>query len=691
MSDKKPLTFLDVETSAPNRPTEEGAAEPEEEREDDDVAVDPARNQLDLIGTLEEGSTEVTIYKPNELEVSPQEWQCTPLCGHGFKFDYKTLHWKGYLLDVEQYEHDTLVMAVAAVTKVPDAYLASYEKERRRLNEGRPKGKGFRPAKKHGLKILAPYFLGVSPFWENPETTNDPEYLKKDVLYTKGLHDHFIPMLKKEGVWEFYQEKLMPWQRMTLTAELDGICLNFEALKDLEQQAEAGLVTSLKRLREMWAKVEEEWAYKQKKELAESYALMLGRAQVKCKDSISKKRAAIEAEDKPAEKKAKALEKLVSEEPERLQAAAERYNKLELAALSKLEPFNYGSSDQLLWAFKNVLHYPAVDMEGKETTGASVLELLAAQGKEDIKALLDYKGFAKLVSSYFPNYRAMAINGRLHCSFNLHGARTGRLSSSDPNLQQVPPALKRLFVAGEGNVLVSQDLSAIEPALIAYFTEDANLCRILMNKEDFHGWAAVLFKLVKCQAHEVKKLEPEVRYGAKQGDLSTFYGSGKKRLFTTLTLNGIKKLADGTPLSEQVCARMVYSFRDYFHESWEFKQMLDAELQAGNSITNLLGRKFVIEDPEDVYMKGFNRLIQGSASDLLLQGTYDCLKELDERGIWCRLRLLVHDNSVLECAEKHAEFVNERLCYHLTKFKLKTKHGLVPLMVEGGYAKTWKG
>lgn len=657
------LYFIDIETSSPDKSNK-------------DLALDPHRNKLDLVGAIKPSrvdglSDSIVVYSNENVykDLASDLATCPDItyAGHGFKFDFRTLVAKGFKLDVERYAHDTLIMAVASITKVPDDYIERYEAERRRLNAGLPKGQGYRPAKKHSLKILAPYFLGVSPFWENPLTHNDPEYVKKDVLYTKGLYDHFVPMLKKDGVWEFYNEKLMPWQRMTLEAELDGIYIDVAAMAELRAKAEANELNSLKKLRAVWAKVEEEWKHKQVRETCDRYSTMAGQAYSKIKAKT------------PEEKEVKTIK------------VQQRYLELERKALRKLEEFNYGSPAQLLWAFKEVLHYPAVNMEGDETTGASVLEMLAAQGKEDIKALLQYKEATKLISTYFDGYPALMVDGKLHCSFNLNGARTGRLSSSDPNLQQVPPGIKGIFTAAPGNVLVSQDLSAIEPALIAYYTEDSNLCRILMEGQDFHGVAAVQFELVNCEAHEVKAKEPEVRYGAKQGDLSTFYGSGKSRLYITLLLNGVTKLADGTPITEEVCARMVRNYRRYYAESWEFKQILDAELMSGGVAENLLGRKFIIENPGDVYMKGFNRLIQGSASDLLLQGTYDCLKELKAQSIWARLRLLVHDNTVLECQEKDAEYVNQRLCHHLTKFKLETKHGLIPLKVEGGYARTWKG
>lgn len=646
------LTVVDIETSSPS-PT------------DDDLAVDPKRAIITLVGYTEmrEGN-EIKIYRPSTTIEKPRF--TGPLGGHNFKFDFRTLHHNSYQLAIDQYAHDSLVMATAAISKVPESYLEQYELKRRELNSKLEKGRGYREAKKHSLKVLAPYYLGVSPFWENPLTTDDEEYAKKDVLYTKELIKFFMHLLEKEGTYGFYMDKLMPWSRMTLQAELDGIRIDLKALAELKAQAEAGVLTSLKKLRAAWSHVEEEWAYKEQEAIKERYKEMAEKAVAKLKPE--------KTEEKTKAKKDKAIQ---------------RYNDNAAKALSKLEPFNYASPAQLLWAFKEVLKYPVTNLEGDETTGASVLELLAKQGKQDIQALLDYRESYKLAHSYFPDYEARQYDGRIHASFNIHGTRTGRLSSSKPNLQNIPPILKKVFIPNPGNMFVTLDLSAIEPVLIAYYTEDETLCRILIDGLDFHGAAAVaLFTPVKLlpantNPQDVKSKYPAIRQAAKQADLSLFYGSGKNRLFTTLTLHSM-------PIPEKECQKMVYAFRDMFKGAWEFKEMLDAEIKGGNAIENLFGRKYKIADPSKIYMTGFNTLIQGSASDLLLQGTHDCITELAANDIYAAPRLFVHDMVTLECSEKDAEYVFNRLSYHLTKFKLKTKHGLIPLKVEGSYGKGWK-
>lgn len=646
------MLFIDIETSSPNP-------------EKPDWSLDPRRSRIDLIGySGQSHDSPIVIVGPEDLD--KEFFYNKDFCAHNGKFDYKTLHHKGYRLNVENQAHDTLVMATASIKKVPEDYLERYEAERKKLNSELPSGQAYRQTQKHSLKVLAPYFLGVSPFYENPLSHNDPEYLKKDVLYTKGLYEYFDAELKRQGTYGFYLDKLMAWTRMTLEAELDGIHIDLKAMEELKQEAEAGVLSSLAKLRQAWKKVEEEYEYKEKQATKERYAKMQEAAKAKIKAKT------------PEEQKSK---------EDRVLA---RYSELCSKAIEKCEPFNYASPSQLLWAFKEVLHYPVINMEGDETTGASVLEMLAAQGKEDIKALLDYKGNYKLAHSYFPSYQEMLVDGKLNCNFNIHGARTGRLSSSSPNLQQCPSKIKRMFKAAPGNFLVKKDLSAIEIVLIAYFTEDRALCKIIQEGQDFHGVCTVDFFNLDIDPSEVKTKCPEMRYAAKQGDLSISYGSSKKRLYTTLTLNGIKEI-NGQPLTEQMCAKMVYKFRDRFKGAWEFKEMLDAELKSGGVVENMFGRKYVIEDPQDVYMRGFNQLIQGSASDLLLKGTQDCLEELRSKGIWCQLRLVVHDEACVECRKEDAPYVDERLNYHLTKFQLKTKHGLIPLKTEGNYGETWAG
>src|SRR5690606_17483037 len=102
---------------------------------------------------------------------------------------------------------------------------------------------------------------------------------------------------------------------------------------------------------------------------------------------------------------------------------------------------NYSSPQQMSWLLKDYLKLDITDPQGEESTSKAVLNKLAATGREDIRAYLDWREADKVLTMYLPTYRELQVEGIIHPSFNLTGTRTGRTSSSAPNLQQVPPKL----------------------------------------------------------------------------------------------------------------------------------------------------------------------------------------------------------------------------------------------------------
>lgn len=651
--------ILDIETSPvdPSKP---------------DDALIPFKNKIDLIGFLGPLAKKITIFKTvEEFNPHSNNVMLQHIIGHNLKFDLKTLYFHKAIISVDQYYADTLLMAVASINKIPDSWLEQYDEKRVELNKSLPKGsKHYKNRGKHSLKTLAPYFLDVAPFWENPNTTNDEEYLKKDLEYTEKLYEYFLKELQEQGTYGFYMEKLMPWARIILEAELQGIHIRQDTMAEMWRKAEAGVISSEKKLKEAWSKVEEQYLFEQKNTIEADYRVMEEKAVAKIKETISK-----QLPKKKPESEAKRLR----ENDERILAAHNRYQDLKKKSIEAQAPFNYASPTQLLWAMKDVLKYDVTDFSGEEGTGADVLLKLKAEGKEDVGALLDYREHYKLAHSYFPSYKELLHKNRIHCDFNLHGTKTGRLSCSSPNLQQIPPALKEMFCAAPGNKLVSLDLSAIEPKLIAYYSEDETLCKIMINKEDFHGFAAVFLFDLKYPASEVKKRDPDLRQAAKVADLSLFYGTGYKKLWSSLKLHGLSY----TP---EECKTMRTRYNNKFKGVAVFKENLDNQCYQGNVITNLAGRQFVIDSVDDVYMTAFNRLIQSSGSDILMLAVQKTKEQLKDKA---QLRLLVHDNAVFECANKDAQIVYDTLYKHMTNFKLETQWGLIPLDAEGAIGDTW--
>lgn len=572
------------------------------------------------------------------------------LVGHGLKFDLKTLAAHGLDLS-SHWSDDTLLMAAALTEKIPTGWGEHYERERKRLNAGLPRGSLHRPFSSHSLKSLAPYFLGVPAFWEDPGNHDSETYVLKDVEYTHGLYYELKRRLEVEGSYEFYKTRLLPWTQMLLRMESRGVALDIEGLEISDSQSRQATQELRAKLDTLWSEAALQWKFAQVLDIQEEYAQKAEAAVTKLKD------------------KSKAA------------ATRARYKEMAQRAAAKLEPLNIDSPTQLTWLLRDYLGLDIKDFFGEETTGKPVLQRLSE--REDIKTFLEYRKHKKLTSAFFPTYRELHHNGILHCSFNPTGTRTGRLSSSGPNLQQVPGHLHKLFKARPGHLLATYDFSAIEPRLIAYYSNDRNLFDIIVSGQDFHGHTTrVLFEREDWDPATVKDLHPLERKLGKEIGLSLFYGAGTGRIQQSAQKYGFS-------WSRADCQRKLERFRDYYRGVFSFRDSeINPILKAGGLVSNLLGRQFRIQDPDDVHLQGMNTLIQSSASDLMLHSAHKMQGRLAE--IDAHVVLLVHDEIIVETPTQQAEACVNLVTDALTNHRLECAYGRIPLAVEGKVAPSWE-
>lgn len=580
----------------------------------------------------------------------------TLLVGHNIiSFDLKTLKAKG--LDLTHIPtDDTQLMAVAAVNKIPESWLETYEAKRKAINKALPHGhKGHREAGQHSLKTLAPFFLGVEPFWETTDGHDNDEYVLRDCEYTYRLYTYLCKALKQEGTEDFYRKKLLPWAWMLFQAEWQGVSLDFQKMAAKEKEASERAARAKAELDEFWAGAYEAYQDAQEGQLWEEY-------QAKSQAAVAR---------------------LKAPTPEKIEKTRARYAALADKAICKLEPLNLDSPVQMTWLLRDHLGYDITDYEGEETTGIEVLERLAAEGKEDIKRLIEYREAQKLCTSFFPSYRDYSYNGKIHCNFSLSRTRTGRTSSSTPNLQQQPGHVRDIFISRPGFTLVTRDLSGIEPVLIAYYSRDPFLCSWLVSGGNIHDQCTpMFFPEIDCDPKQIKKLYPLQRDAAKEADLSLFYGAGWRRLMISAMKRGIR-------WSEYEAKQRYETFKEQYETVFRFKkESLDPLASAGNPITNLFGRKFKVAK-EDVHMKAFNTLIQSSASDLLLRSGQKIREEFQARGIDGAPILFVHDEIVVEVEDSKLNEAIGIIEKSMTDYKLETEYGRLPLKVEGGTGKFW--
>ena len=347
--------------------------------------------------------------------------------------------------------------------------------------------------------------------------------------------------------------------------------------------------------------------------------------------------------------------------------------------------FNINSTPQLRHVLFEKHQLPIIK---KTKTGAStdyeVLEQLAAMGHEVPRLLIEYRELSKLKSTYvdaLPGFINSAT-GRIHTSFNQTGAATGRLSSSDPNLQNIPvrtargEAIRRAFVAPPGAVLLTADYSQIELRLLAHLSGDRAFVEAFEHGGDIHRQtAAIIFGVPQDQ------VTSDMRARAKTINFGTIYGQGPFALSRQL---GITQ-DEAKQFIEQ-----------YFTRFAGVRAWLDrtvAEARAKGYVETLFGRRRYIPELKDrsYNIRAFgertatNSPLQGSAADLIKIAMIGIAGALKQRGLSSRMILQVHDELVLEVPHGEVETATEVVKSHMER----AANLRVPLVVSVGAGKNW--
>ena len=318
------------------------------------------------------------------------------------------------------------------------------------------------------------------------------------------------------------------------------------------------------------------------------------------------------------------------------------------------------------------------------STDYEVLEQLAAMGHEVPRLLIEYRELSKLKSTYvdaLPGFINPAT-GRIHTSFNQTGAATGRLSSSDPNLQNIPvrtprgEAIRRAFVAPPGAVLLTADYSQIELRLLAHLSGDPAFVEAFEQGGDIHRQtAAIIFGVPQDQ------VTAEMRGRAKTINFGTIYGQGPFALSRQL---GITQ-DDARRFIEQ-----------YFTRFAGVRTWLDRTVAAARErgyVETLFGRRRYIPELKDrnFNIRAFgertatNSPLQGSAADLIKIAMIRIAGALRERGLASRMILQVHDELVVEVPRGEEETATDLVKSHMEgAAQLR-----VPLVVSIGVGMNW--
>jgi DNA polymerase-1 len=347
--------------------------------------------------------------------------------------------------------------------------------------------------------------------------------------------------------------------------------------------------------------------------------------------------------------------------------------------------FNINSTPQLRRIlFEKLQLQPLKKTKTGASTDFEVLEQLAAQGHEVPKLLIEYRELSKLKSTYVDALPAY-INpetGRVHTSFNQTGAATGRLSSTEPNLQNIPvrtprgESVRKAFVAPPGSVLCAADYSQIELRLLAHFSRDPAFVHAFEHGDDIHRQTAAIIFGVPQDA-----VTSEMRGRAKTINFGTIYGQGPFGLSRQL----------GIPQDE---AKKFIA--EYFARFAGVRAWLDGMIGQARKIgyvETLFGRRRYIPEINDknFNVKSFgerlamNSPLQGSAADLIKKAMIDIAGALRAEGLATRMLLQVHDELVFEVPEREVDAATR-----LVKHHMESAHELtVPLVVTIGVGKNW--
>ena len=320
------------------------------------------------------------------------------------------------------------------------------------------------------------------------------------------------------------------------------------------------------------------------------------------------------------------------------------------------EKFNIASPKQL-----GEILFDKMSLEGgrKTKTGAwstdsDTLEALAAQGVELPQRVLDWRGLAKLKSTYtdaLPNF-IHPDTGRVHTSYSLAATTTGRLSSSDPNLQNIPirtedgRKIRTAFVADKGNKLLSADYSQIELRLLAHIADIDTLRQAFADGLDIHAMtASEMFNV------PLKDMDPSVRRRAKAINFGIIYGISAFGLANQL---GIPR-GEAAEYIERYFARFP-GIRAYMEDTKKFAH-------ENGYVETIFGRRINLpaihskNGAERSFMEraAINAPIQGSAADIIRRAMIRMPDALAKAKLSARMLLQVHDELIFELPEKEAD------------------------------------
>ncbi|WP_420354471.1 DNA polymerase I [Bartonella choladocola] len=354
------------------------------------------------------------------------------------------------------------------------------------------------------------------------------------------------------------------------------------------------------------------------------------------------------------------------------------------------EKFNIGSPKQLGEILFGKMGLPggSKTKTGQWSTSAQVLEDLAAEGHELPRKIVDWRQLTKLKSTYtdaLPNY-ILPDTGRVHTNYSMAATSTGRLASSDPNLQNIPVRtpegrkIRAAFIAGPGNLLLSADYSQIELRVLAHVADIKALKKAFADGLDIHAMtASEMFGV------PIEGMPPEVRRRAKAINFGIIYG---------ISAFG---LANQLSIPREEAAQYIRTYFERFPGIKDYMEKTKAYAHEHGFVETIFGRR--IHYPEinskNAQMRAFNERaainapIQGAAADIIRRAMIKMDDALKEAGLSAKMLLQVHDELIFELPENEVEKTTALVKNVMENATMPALSLSVPLKVDARAAKNW--
>ena len=354
------------------------------------------------------------------------------------------------------------------------------------------------------------------------------------------------------------------------------------------------------------------------------------------------------------------------------------------------EKFNIGSPKQLGEILFGKMGLPggSKTKTGQWSTSAQVLEDLAAEGHELPRKIVDWRQLTKLKSTYtdaLPNY-ILPNTGRVHTNYSMAATSTGRLASSDPNLQNIPVRtpegrkIRAAFIAGPGNLLLSADYSQIELRVLAHVADIKALKKAFADGLDIHAMtASEMFGV------PIEGMPPEVRRRAKAINFGIIYG---------ISAFG---LANQLSIPREEAAQYIRTYFERFPGIKDYMEKTKAFAHEHGFVETIFGRRAHYPDinSKSAQVRAFNERaainapIQGAAADIIRRAMIKMDDALKEAGLSAKMLLQVHDELIFELPENEVEKTTALVKNVMENATMPALSLSVPLKVDARAAKNW--